>query len=68
MGAGLHLCITFRLRHHHGEELDGAVDVAEPAAVKPEQDGGLGDHSRPVADPGTEGGHRRTWRSHVRTF
>lgn len=60
--------ITFRLRHHHSEELNRSVDVTEPAAVKLEEDGGLGDHSGPVTDPGTEGGDRRTWRSHVRMF
>lgn len=58
--------VTFRLGHHHGEEPDGSVDVTEPAAVKPEEDGGLGDHSGPVADPGTERGDRRTCRSHGR--
>lgn len=54
-----------RLCHHHSEELDGSVDVTEPAAVKCEEDGRLGDHGGPVTDPGTEGGHRRTWRSRV---
>lgn len=51
--------ITFRLAHHHSEEPDGSVHIAEPAAVKPEGDGGLGDHG-PVTDPGTEMGDRRT--------
>lgn len=60
--------ITFRLRHHHSEEPDGSIDVTEPAAVKLEEDGGLGDHSGPVTNPGSEGGHWRTWRNHVRMF
>ncbi len=60
--------ITFRLCHHHSEELNCSVDVTEPAAVKLEGDGGLGDHSGPVTDPGSERGGWRTWRSHVRMF
>lgn len=52
---------TFRFGHHDSKESDGSVDVAEPATVKAEEDGGLGDHRRLVAHPGTEGGHRRTY-------
>lgn len=34
---------TVRLCHDDGEELDGPVDVTEPAAVKLEGDAGLSD-------------------------
>lgn len=57
---------TLRLGHHHGEEPDGSVDIAEPAAVKAEEDGGLGDHGGPVADPGAGRGHWRTYGTHSR--
>ena len=58
---------TFRLGHHHGEKPDGSVDITKPAAVEPEGDGGLGNLSRLLTDPGTEGGHRRTCMSHIST-
>ena len=50
---------TFRLRHHHGEVAHGSVDVAEPAAVEAEDDGGFGDHRHPVAHTDAGRGNRR---------
>lgn len=57
------MLLTFRLSHHYSEVLNSSINVTEPAAVKLEGDGGLGDHSRLLTDPGTGGGHRRTFKS-----
>ena len=43
--AGCQCVGTFGLSHHHREKPDGSIDVAEPAAVELEDDGGLGNQS-----------------------
>lgn len=65
MGSLMGLRPTFRLGHNHGEETDSSVDVTEPAAVKLEHDGGLGDHSRLFTDPGSGGGSRWTCKDNM---
>lgn len=41
---------TVRLGHDHSEVSDGAVGVAEPGAVKAEEDGGRRQFGRLLAD------------------
>lgn len=53
--------VTFRLRHHDGEVLDGSVDVTEPAAVELEENGGFGDDGGFITDSGGQRRNRGSW-------